>query len=105
MNRNYPRTEEERQARHETLFPGTPLPERGTGWGRMEGQYGAGRRREYWAREGGLLPPAELTRSINKVSEVSEGEEPSIPISFGRAILTGLGLGVGFAIIHKLTRA
>jgi len=29
--RGIPRTEEERQSRHEDLYPGTPLPERGTG--------------------------------------------------------------------------
>lgn len=29
--RGLPRSEEERQTRHEELYPGTPLPERGTG--------------------------------------------------------------------------
>ena len=28
-----PRTEEERRQRHESLYPGTPLPERGAGIG------------------------------------------------------------------------
>lgn len=32
-----PRTEAERQARHETLYPGTPLPPRGTGLGISQG--------------------------------------------------------------------
>jgi len=31
--RGIPRTEAERQSRHETLYPGTPLPPRGTGLG------------------------------------------------------------------------
>lgn len=29
--RGIPRSEEERRERHERLYPGTPLPERGTG--------------------------------------------------------------------------
>jgi len=31
----FPRTEEERESRHQERFPGDPLPERGTGQGRI----------------------------------------------------------------------
>lgn len=35
--RGIPRTEEERRARHEELYPGTELPERGYGLTRISG--------------------------------------------------------------------
>ena len=63
--RGIPRTNQERAERHESLYPGTPLPERGTGLG------------------------------------ISHEYAPVTPTVWG-AILAGLGLGVGFAIINKM---
>jgi len=53
----------------------------------LRGQYGAGRRRVYWER-----------RSIN--GRIQEGID--LPVTIARAVITGVGIAVGFAIVRKL---
>lgn len=66
----------------------------------ISAQYGAGRRRVYWEREGGLIPPEEVgQRSINRVSQEESVGMPSIV----KAIITGIGIATGFAIIRKFS--
>lgn len=66
----------------------------------LRGQYGAGRRRVYWAREGGLIPPEGVgQRSINKVSQEESVGTPTIV----SAMILGLGLAAGLAIFKKVT--
>ena len=68
-----PRTEEERRQRHEELFPGTSLPERGTGIG--------------------IRSP-----SRRNISADEDGPAKTV----GMAILAGLGLGIGLFVVNKL---
>lgn len=112
----------------------TRAPGPGPGRRRIEGQYGAGRRRVYWEREGGLIP------WIEGISQAREGEErgrgiprsneerrkrheerfPGTPLpergaglsqdgtpvlsTVWKSLLAGLGLGVGFAIVNKVAK-
>jgi len=64
--RGLPRSNQERAERHESLFPGTPLPERGTG--------------------------------------LSQDYAPVVPTIWG-ALLAGLGIGVGFAVVNKVVKS
>lgn len=66
--RGLPRSNQERAERHGYLYPGTPLPERGTGLG------------------------------------ISQEYAPVTP-TIWRAVLAGLGLGVGFAVVNKIAKS
>jgi len=87
---------------------------------RIEGQEGSSRRRLYWEREGGLItrapqrPPARpggplpgdrsySPGSGRREDDISQEYAPIIPTIWG-ALITGLGLGVGFAIISKVVK-
>ena len=66
---------EERRTRHEELFPYTPLPERGT------------------------------RRSMGgKIQEVDFAPADA-PVTFLKALLTGVGIATGFAIFRKVVTA
>ena len=66
--------EEEYRARHEELFPGTPLPERGT------------------RRMGGRIQEVDFAPA-------------DAPVTFLKALLTGVGIATGFAIFRKVVTA
>ncbi len=88
MNYRYgnPRSEEERAARHEDLYPGTPLPERGTGRTRMSSQFGSSRRRVWWEEEA-----AGTVISGRRRIEQSPGAGTAVGI-IGAALILGLGV-------------
>jgi hypothetical protein len=66
----------------------------------LSAQYGAGRRRVYWEREGGLIPSEGIgQRSINRISQEGETKTPAIV----SALITGIGVAAGFAIVKKLS--
>ena len=102
---------------------------RGGGYGfpNITGQYGAGRRRVYW-EEGGLIGRC----GPYEISQAREGEElfpgtplpergtrrslggriqevdfapADAPVTFLKALLTGVGIATGFAIFRKVITA
>ena len=94
--------------------------EEGTNCPGIGGQEGSGRRRVYWEQEGGLIArapqrpparpggPAPGDRSYTpgrgrREDDISQDYAPATPTIWG-ALLTGLGLGVGFAIVNKVIK-
>ena len=90
---------------------------RGGGYGfpNITGQYGAGRRRVYWEEEyrarhdelfpGTALEGAGLRRSINSRIQEVDFAPADAPVTFLKALLTGVGIATGFAIFRKVVTA